>query len=68
MYSLAIRRRVPPDPVTRVAPETVAVELRRVIGAGSSLGGGGGAPPPDVKVDGAVGTGEEVGQHFTVLG
>lgn len=66
MYRLAIRRRVPPDPVALVAPETVAVELRRVIGAGSFLGGG--APPVAVKVDGTVGAGDEVGQNFSVLG
>lgn len=39
MYELAVRGRVPPNPVTRVATEAVAVEQRGVIADGGGSGG-----------------------------
>lgn len=64
MYRLPVGRRVPPYPVAGVATETVAVELRRMIGAAFMVVG----PTAAVKVDRAVGAGEEVSQDFSVFG
>lgn len=63
VYELAIRRLVPPDPVSRVAAEAAAVERRGMGGfrsafpagvAGESGGGGGGA-------------GDEIGENLPVV-
>lgn len=60
VYELAVRGRVPPDPVAHVAPEAVAGEARRVVAvAALALA----AAVAEV----AVVAGDEVGQDLPVL-
>lgn len=60
---LAIRRLVPPDPVTHVAPKTAAPEQRRMVGGGglAALFAG------EVRRGGGGGAGDEVGEDLPVL-
>lgn len=60
VYELAIRRFVPPDPVTRVAAEAAAAERRGMVGFGGGF-------PSRVAGEGGGGAGDEVGEDFSVL-
>ena len=78
MYELVIRGRVPPGPVTHVAPKAAAVEQRGMIALKvvAVVGGGGvtvGASAARVGVGREVvvvrrrGTGDEVSEDFPVF-